>query len=895
MGDEHDSYDLPTQSQSGNIDIGHISENVQSEESRLRGIQSNLLTNTLNDYYDQNIGFSELESNLRDAGYSDSRIGEISGGAHAERVYRMHHSSPDGTPAPSGLSLNQLSFLGRQTGLNIERIVVHTDRTRISPENPEGVLYVDDYRVRDDGQPRRLYLPTAEIFDPLTQEQQSQIQIDETYLSYITLEEPQGTGEILQDNVDLQTRHEISQLITQYLTMTDRPGNDERRLKLYRDIQNLDGLQNQNNVRAKLLQLFNDIATEEQYRADNNGRPQGLTDTQWEQLQNNPNYYGQPILETDTNPPIKYIVSGTNYIEIDDSIEAPRRPREMNLDERGRINLVSTLFLTSDININTRESLSNNFLSTVKYDPEDPNDLRLRLEIEDLVNKLNQERIFRSQNNGRPSDISALQYEFMLNHSLSSGEPRYDGEPLERINLRDGTVGYGFHSYDVNIPELIIIPTDELVLQMIQAGTYTRPLQQEPTPDPDRIPPPDSLILPSRPRPTPSYIPPSATGLGEPRDPVVPGIIPEAPPGFDPPIVPGQQTQPINLRTGEDLPVDTPERNIIRYQQFYNDNQNLYSGFRDVFSNILPVLSAGAGAYMGYLYRASKEKSTIQTIIYQEQELLNNLEGRVEGNLQELQRELNLFQQRQDIAERTGQDIERILQREDITGGEMMRGLLVRRRMNELESISRIIERQKETITKLQNDIKDTQIYTRQTDIDIRNLQNTNYELFNNLYNYSPQILTGLSVGYTLGLMLSGYLFPTYMNINEPYITAENIEYTDNNKLFKKIQKDAEALRHLNKNNEDEISPVIKREYDPPPSKIIKPYKESFKPQKHGKRPLKYIEIQELKATLRPDELQKLKGKYLYFDEGKLNSVKSQDKCDNIIQEVQIRKRKVFK
>ena len=54
----------------------------------------------------------------------------------------------------------------------------------------------------------------------------------------------------------------------------------------------------------------------------------------------------------------------------------------------------------------------------------------LRLQTEDLVNTLNQERIFRSQNNGRPSDISELQYEFMLNHALSPGEPRYTGEPL---------------------------------------------------------------------------------------------------------------------------------------------------------------------------------------------------------------------------------------------------------------------------------------------------------------------------------------------------------------------------------------------------------------------------------------------------------------------------------
>ena len=48
------------------------------------------------------------------------------------------------------------------------------------------------------------------------------------------------------------------------------------------------------------------------------------------------------------------------------------------------------------------------------------------------------------------------------------------------------------------------------------------------------------------------------------------------------------------------------------------------------------------------------------------------------------------------------------------------------------------------------------------------------------------------------------------------------------------------------------------------------------------------------KSTLNQSELNNLKNKYLYFDDDKLNFVKSQDKCQNVIQEIQIPKRKVF-
>ncbi len=915
---EHDAFDLPFHAQSGNVDLGHLSENVQSEESRLRGIQGEGLNNALNDYYSGDATYSEFYSSLTELGYSEDRIGDISDGAYIEREFRQTHTDGQGNPAPSQLSLNQLAYLRGQLrqGYDITNTNIHTD--------DDGRVFVDDYRTReDDGTPAKLYLPPAEQFNPLTGTQQSQIRIDERYLSHITLEEPSGTGEILKDNVDLQTRHQISQLIATYLSQTSNPGNDQRREQLYRDIQNLDGLHNQRNIRPKLIQLFNDIAMEQQYRVMNNGRPQALTDTQWEQLQNNPNYYGQVILKTDTNPPISYIISGENYIEIDDDIQAGRRPRDFSVMNNQDINMFATEFLTDGNEHDNPQILTDNILSAIRYDPDDPNDLRILLQTEDIVNSLNQERIFRSQNDGRPSDISALQYEFMLNHALQQGEPRYSGEPLSRTTLADGSIGYGFHSWDTSIPELIIIPTDAIIGEMIDNDLYTRPQPEREAPPRPNTSPDDNLQPPRRPPipagglpplPTPpsgvlppeetppiptadprftlppdTEIRPSISGAGEPHLRPLPAGG-EAPPSFDPPIVPGQ-TQPINLRTGEDLPIDNLERNVIRYQRFFNDNQNLYYGFREMFRDIIPVLSAGAGGYMTYLYEASKNKGTIQTIINQEKQLLNELQGRIDTTSENLERELSRLEQLGLEGQEAAGQLIRVERRTDIVGGEGMRQSLIRNRIRTLERTSELISDQINTVENLQNQIRDSDVYTTQIDNNIQELQNRNYEILNDLRSSAPKILMGVNVGYTLGLMLSGYLFPTYMNINEPYMTAENIEYTQTNTNQDKITK---LEKSTIEKKDVEIPPTIKREYDAPPSKIVKPFEEKFRPIKHGKRPLKYKEIQELKATLSPSELNNLKNKFLFFDDGKLSMEKTDDKCKNVIGETIISKRKVF-
>ena len=100
--------------------------------------------------------------------------------------------------------------------------------------------------------------------------------------------------------------------------------------------------------------------------------------------------------------------------------------------------------------------------------------------------------------------------------------------------------------------------------------------------------------------------------------------------------------------------------------------------------------------------------------------------------------------------------------------------------------------------------------------------------------------------------------------------------------------------KSITESSDREIPPTIKREYNAPPSKIVKPFEQSFRPVKHGKRPLKYKEIQELKATLNKSELNNLKNKFLYFDDDKLILEKSDDKCVNVVGETQITKRKVF-
>ncbi len=941
MGDEINAFDLPQSSQSGNVDVGHLSEDVQSEENRLIQEATVSLNNNLNDYFGGHISSGELYQTLIDQGYTESQSERFLNEAETEQNYRLVHNNE-----PSGLAPNQLDYLRnlesrRQTTLDFSKLSVQTD--------DDGNLYINDFSRRDlDGGPIEIILPTARPLDPLTSNTRSELELDEGYLSHITLQDPESdVSHLYNDTIDQQTIHQVSQLITQYLTLSDEQRTDRRRFDLYHNIQQLRGIQNQNNVRAKLVDLFNSIDLEEQYRIDNNGRPRGLTNSQWESLQNNPNYYGQVILQTPTDPPVKYIVSAQYYIQIDDNIDNPPPQRRLTNENIDRINLIATDYLTNPDTSITPDDLRNNLRNAVHLDLNNDRDFNLRFQLDDTVDRLQQEREYRSENFGKPSQISALQYEFLLNHTLVEGEPRYTGEELITQTRPDGRSVVGFTSWDNQIPEFIIIPTDDLIQTFIQTGDYTRPSrppQQRPAPTIDpRIPPSDPpapdfrdqrLItvigqnrfdslsqneldtlrsaVDAKENLTVAYnrlgrdaIPitdaniPSITGVGLPHLPR-PSVIPQAPPTFDPPIVEGI-TQPIDIRTGEDIPLDTPERNIERYERYFNSQQREYTAFRNMFRDILPIFSGFAGGFFAFSYARSRDRGTMGEILQNERVFLEQMDERIriqQDTIQNLQTDRQRERTQRDTGYMILQNLN--LQRGQLAGTEddpdanpeQLQGLVaqssqdLQRSNRDLRIIQNQIREAEQELNNLQEQINNDQLTRPQINQRIDNLIELDNSILQNVYIYNPQILQGFQIGTTLGLVLSGYFFPTYVDI-------EDDEYFNREKTEEKDKKPTNKKRDIPIDNDIKISQSRKLPNEEK-NKIVKPPIQNFIPSKDNRgKPLSYQEIQELKSTLSQNELNNLKGKYLVFGDDNKPSKFIDDKCKGYVGETQIFKRPI--
>lgn len=952
MGDEINAFDLPQSSQSGNVDVGHLSEDVQSEENRLIQEATVSLNNNLNDYFGGHISSGELYQRLVDQGYTESQSERFLNEAETEQNYRLVHNNE-----PSGLAPNQLDYLRnlesrRQTTLDYSKLSVQTD--------DDGNLYIDDFSRRDlDGGPIQIILPTARPLDPLTSNTRSELELDEGYLSHITLQDPEpDVSHLYNDTIDQRTIHQVSQLITQYLTLSDEQRTDRRRFDLYHNIQQLRGIQNQNNIREKLVDLFNSIDLEEQYRIDNNGRPRGLTDSQWESLQNNPNYYGQVILQTPTDPPVKYIVSAQNYIQIDDNIDNPPPQRRLTNENIDQINLIATDYLTNPDTSITPDDLRNNLRNAVHLDLNNDRDFNLRFQLDDTVDRLQQEREYRSENFGKPSQISALQYEFLLNHTLVEGEPRYTGEELTTQTRADGTSVVGFTSWDNQIPEFIIIPTDEIIETFIQTGNYTRPTRRPPlrTDDDDLPPlPPTPTIVPPEEPPAPDYrdqriitvigqnrfdglsqdqihalrtavdrkenltvaynrlgigaIPitdaniPSITGAGLPHLPR-PSVIPQAPPSFEPPIVEGI-TQPIDIRTGEDIPLDTPERNIERYERYFNSQQREYTAFRNMFRDILPIFTGFAGGFFAFSYARSRDRGTIGEILQNERVFLEQIDERIRIQQEQFFRfrgDLLLGRRQEEIQRDTGYTILRNLnlQRGQLAGTEddpdanpeeLER--LVRQSSEDLQRSNRdlrIIRNQireaEQQLDQLEEQINNDQLTRPQINQRIDNLIELDNSILQNVYIYNPQILQGFQIGTTLGLVLSGYFFPTYVDV-------EDDEYFNRDIDMIPIDEKKPKKRDKPIDNDIKISQSRKLPNEEK-NKIVKPPIQNFIPAKDNRgKPLSYQEIQELKSTLSQNELNNLKGKYLVFGDDNKPSKFIDDKCKGYVGETQIFKRPI--
>ena len=889
MGDTND-FDLPQSSQSGNVDIGHLSQNVQSEETRVLQESAGRLNNILSDFYSGNTDDNQLYNQLVEAGYTEDRSDHLLTSAQVERTYRNTHNGET-----SSLTPNQLQYLYNQ-GLS------GLDLTNIQLVNvASGTTALLDFRSTDpEGNPTRLYLPPPQQFDPVTRETRSELQLDETYLSYITLQDPQEDNiHLYEDKLDQPTINAVSQILTQYFAQTGQEGNDQRRAEMYTRIQSLQGIQNQKNIRAKLVDLFRSVAEEQQYRVMNDGRPRGLTDEQWEALSTGGQsigFYGQPILMTDTNPPIRYIVSGTQIIEIDDNIQDTiTRQRDFTIADLSQINLATLSFLEDPTS--TSEDLRENIVNIVRLNPDIDSDLSLGFKIDDIVDETVRERQFRSQNNGRPSGITQLQYDFMLNHVLAMNEPRYTGERLTTTTLSDGTSAYGFNSWDSNIPDFMIIPSDTIIQQMIQGGTYVLPEQAEPTIDPEPSADPIFRLPPD------TKIQPSITGAGIPHDRLpVPPLVPP------PPVVAGQ-TQPIDPISGIPIVVPTPAEQVERFEQYFNDNQESFMSFRTAFRTILPIMTATAIGSFSYMLAKIRDKNTIRTFVEEQRTLLETLQNRLDDNFRSVENIERLLPNLKGRLEFAQTNIPQIISQLE-PDSPFRQGLasqdpqIIRATLIELQKSINSITREYQAINiiiqqltietdRLSADSEASRVYSQEIDEQLRTIINTDYTLLEDVARYFPQILSGVTIGFTLGTVLSGYLFPTYMNINEPYITADNTEYTP-----PKQKKDKEVKQPEQIKDNDFIFASSVLEMKEPLSKssrIVTPINEQFIPYKSNRgRTLSYKEIQELKSTLNNNELEKLKMKYLIFgDGGKVEMVETKDHCLNVVGERTLHQRPV--
>ncbi len=898
MGDEVDAFDLPSRLQSGNGD-SHQSTIVEPDEEAVREQSQANLDKVREDFFSRNTNVNSMIAAVEGLGYSDTQRRHIIGGILAEHQYRLGHNN-----VPSGLQNNQIEYIANQTNalgspaFNLNSVNIMVD--------DRGRTYIEDRRVREtDGTPRRLYLPPPVPFDPISRRARQQLQYEESIVDDITIQNPDISdirNHLLIDDISQENVDAVSQIITQYLQGNR---NDQDRDEMRHRIQELPDLSQTVNIREKLIILFDDINQEEQYRVDNDGRPRGLTDEEWDYIQDNSdtlNYYGQPILRTQTDPPTKYFYTGTGYTVLEPNNIRNIPTAQITQSQQREINLFTQGYITGEDNDNNPDNLANN-LSSLFNEP----DFATRLQLEDIAQRAEAERVFRAENNGRPSQLTPLQYQFVMNHNLSPDEPRYSGEPIQTITstIRGTTITQqGFNSWDnQEFPDLLVIPTDDIINQLIENGAYTPP---EPTADPDRPP----VVLP----PTPPIIEPP---ISDPQ--IIPPeeILPES---LEPPVIQGQ-TQPVNPITQGDIPVDTLERNIQRYEQHFNSQQRQYEPFRQMFRDILPIFTGFSGGFFAFSYSRSRDRGTIGEILQNERVFLNTIESRITTAQRNLGRPLRPDDPETqvglanigfpdpeiDFSEIPLKDLVPQLsnRRDDLLELQAqlppdtafaLRGTYQYqfneperfRIQQELNTVQELIQEAESELDSLEMDIANDEASRQEVNQRLDELINLDTQILQNVYRYNPQILSGFTIGTTLGLVLSGYFFPTYVDV-------EDASYFNREYDKPEIENKAQPLLHdPAKDVKNDVLQMKMRDPKEIKSRIHQSVPKQFIPVKDNRgKQLSYKEIQELKSTLSPSELNNLKDKYLVFGDDNKPSHLIQDKCKAIVGETIISKRPI--
>ena len=445
--------------------------------------------------------------------------------------------------------------------------------------------------------------------------------------------------------------------------------------------------------------------------------------------------------------------------------------------------------------------------------------------------------------------------------------------------------------------------------------------------DPDLIAPPNIQLE----RPTPAPVPPRLEPYQRPDDPSfdVEELLDELNEGevpdeyipedvreiweeqgglLNPPVVPGQ-TQPVDS-SGNNIPVLTPQEQVNRYEQYFNSRQREFDGFRNMFRDFLPLFGGAAGGYFAFSLARSRERGTIQEILQQERILLDSLNVRVGNAIDRIETYSQQVQTAGNVRATGYQLLELLnIQRGDLAGmeddpdapvGQLLQEVTITAEQltssnQRLRNILNEIEQAQDNLNEVRENFADDSLSRFQVQENIDNLVATDRRIMTDIYAFNPQILQGIQIGTTLGLVLSGYFFPEYVDIDadgtKNFIKADNINY--NPKDPKNEQQE-----HPLPDKPDIPFNIMKPEKmnleSRDKNKLVHPVNKIFIPVKAGTQGthLSYKQIQEYKATLNKEELKNLQGKSLLFGaDGYV--LKKADKCMSVVKETIITQKKI--
>ena len=988
MGDEVDAFDLPLHEQSGLLDRGTID---RTNEQELQD-QAGALNNVLEDYYSGRTNFGNVLPEIENLGYSTERARSIRRSAQVERTIRLQvggASVQQHNPGtPSDLTPNQLLAIDRSNLPINQRFHVYT--------SDDGRQFVYDPRVRDvDGGPSRFFLPAPEQFNPLTlaQQDEQRQRLEEAAPAFLQSFEPlnipeqTGPGRVQNDDFSYSSRTLLDQLSQDYISNPNEQTFSDLRY-------NVDLFFSQEASQVvdgddKLNQYLIDIQFEADYRQQNEGRPQLLSQEQYDFLKTHPDY------QFETNS-IVYEVPDTDTLYYYDSYRGRARAVP-TLDARGDV-------VSQDVTADQlRDDLPRGLIYGGRvYTPPNPDlsvrtaggqlnnaeQARLRqdmslaingdLSYRDFLERLNSEYDLNSQQFFQVAQIvinrnagPAISQQDALYTGFYTDEPVYYWtdrgrlrvtqdpqvyiqafgdredvrESVERIDRTWRTTNYAVRTQAERTHNSPVSPQTYVITEL-----------EEDRLDPELIPPPDFLlerpqndvgVNPDSNRPNRQFEDPitgdiedvptideiqrladeggledlteqqrqayntlleeAAAGAPQPER-IDPALFQEG--SGNPPVVAGQQTYPVVA--GENVPAPLPQEQVQRYEAYFNSQQGEFRAFRNMFRDLLPLFGGAAGGYFAFSLARSRERGTIQEILNQERLLLDTLDVRVENALERLDNIQNLNIEA-DQQRTTGYQLLELLniQRGELAGMEddpdidadrlvrdvqLSAGQLAQSNQRLREILNEINEAT-ESLDDLTDELQDATASRIELNSRLDNLMERNRQILTDIYRYNPQIVAGIQIGTTLGLVLSGYFFPTYVDIDDSneFIKADNINYnpktpTDKKKEKAPLPNKPKIPFNIMKPEKIQSDLSITNNNN----KLRQPIQRNFIPVKTGSRGahLTYKQIQEYKATLSSQELKNLAGQSLIFGADDY-VLKKADRCMSVQKEVIIKQKKV--